>query len=242
MTETKSADDAFLARQRLLVIAPHADDESISSAGLIWRVKRAGGAAFVQIVSVGDLDHFDNTGHTVKGSKRAEELADAMKHLAVDDFEILYEDAKLHLRLDTLPRRDLVDRIERSARLSMEKVKPTMVVIPFPSYNQDHEAVYWAGITASRPHLSAMKAFQQVVLVGDAPQLAWNIQRFQPNFYVDISDCLEKKLEAFRRHRSQQRPAPHLGGVEALELLSRMRGREISVEAAEAYQALRIVI
>ncbi len=235
-------DDGYLARQRLLVVAPHADDESISSAGLLWRVKRAGGQAFVQVVSVGDLDHFDNTGQTVKGDRRGGELAEAMKFLGVDDFEILYNDVDLHLRLDTIPRRDLVDRIERTARLSMEKTKPTMVVIPFPSYNQDHEAVYWAGVTASRPHLSTMKAFQQVVLVGDAPQLAWNTQAFHPNFYVDISDCLDKKIEAFRKHRSQQRPPPHLGGAEALELLCRMRGREISVDAAEAYQALRIVI
>lgn len=235
-------DDAFLGRQRLLVVAPHADDESISSAGLIWRVKRAGGAAFVQVVSTGDLDHFDNTGKTVQGSQRCAELADAMTFLEVDDFEVLYEDAGLHLRLDTLPRRDLVEKIERSARLSMERIRPTMVVIPFPSYNQDHEAVYWAGVTASRPHLATMKAFQSVVLVADAPQLAWNPHVFRPNFYVDISDCLDRKLEAFRRHRSQQRPAPHLGGVEALEVWARMRGREISVEAAEAYQSLRVVV
>ena len=44
-------DDAFLGRQTLLVIAPHADDESISSAGLLWRVKRAGGKTFVMVAS-----------------------------------------------------------------------------------------------------------------------------------------------------------------------------------------------
>ena len=235
-------DDAFLAKQRLLVVAPHADDESASSAGLLWRVKRAGGSAFVQVVSVGDLNHFDDTGKTVRGSVRKEELADAMRFLGVDDFEVLFEDETLHERLDTIPRRDLVHKIEKGSRVSMEKVRPTMIVIPYPSFNQDHEAVYHAGITASRPHLATMKAFQDVVLVGDAPQLAWNPRAFKPNFYVDISDCLEKKLEAYRRHRSQQRPAPHQGGVDALERLARQRGTEISVAAAEAYECMRFVI
>ena len=44
---SKHADplDAFLSRQRLLVIAPHADDETIGAGGLIARVKAAGGTA-----------------------------------------------------------------------------------------------------------------------------------------------------------------------------------------------------
>jgi len=36
-----------------------------------------------------------------------------MKTLGVDGWEIVYEDTRLHLRLDTLPRRDLADKIER---------------------------------------------------------------------------------------------------------------------------------
>ena len=78
--------------------------------------------------------------------------------------------------------------------------------------------------------------------VQDAPQLCWNARAFKPNFYVDISPYLEKKLEAFRCHTSQQRPDPHNGGVENLRCLARSRGREISVEAAEAYECLRAVL
>src|SRR5574339_525197 len=71
--------DSFLSRERLLVIAPHADDKN----------------------------------HKVEGNSREEELAAAMEVLGVDDWEILIRDSDLHLRLDHIPRRDLVNLFER---------------------------------------------------------------------------------------------------------------------------------
>ena len=232
----------FLRHQRLLVISPHADDETAGAGGLIARIKKAGGAAFVLVLSVGDLLHFDNSGKKVEGRTRAQELADAMRVLRVDDFEIVYEDNDMHLRMDTLPRRDLVNIIERKARLAAEKIHPTMIVLPAPSFNQDHEAIYKAGLTACRPHLASMKSFQNMVLIADAPQLAWGEYKFRPNFYVDISDVLDVKLKAFRCHRSQMRPGPHMGGEEALHRLAEWRGKEISVPAAEAFECFRFVV
>ena len=235
---------AFFARQRLLVVAPHADDETAGAGGLIARVKEAGGKAWVMVMSTGDLLHFDETGKKTRKKTRREELAGAMKTLGVDGWEIVYEDTRLHLRMETLPRRDLMDRIERSARYSTEKVRPTMIVLPHPCYNQDHEAVYKAGIAACRPHLAAFKSFQSLVLVADAAQLTWGPERpFRPNFYVDISGkCLDLKVKAFSCHASQLRPEPSQASAGAVRLLAEARGREIGVAAAEAFECHRFVI
>ena len=238
----EKAMDHFLARQRLLVIAPHADDETIGCGGLIARSKAAGGEVYVQVLTVGDLDHYDGKDHPVAGNTREKELEAAMELLGVDDWEILIKDSDLHLRLDHIPRRDLINLFERDSRLAIDNIRPTMIAIPAPSFNQDHEAVYKAALTACRPHLSTLKPFQRVVLVADSPQLAWNHTPFKPNWYVDISDCLDLKLEAFAKHESQQRPSPHMGGIDALRLLAEMRGREISVRAAEAFECLRFVV
>ncbi|MEM7262313.1 MAG: hypothetical protein AAF488_10020 [Planctomycetota bacterium] len=165
-----------------------------------------------------------------------------MEVLGVDDFEIVMQSNEWHLRLDGMPRRDLVNIFEREARLCMDNIQPTMLALPAPSFNQDHVAVYDAGITACRPHLADMKAFQRMVLVADSPQLAWNPNAFKPDLYFDISKYLDKKLEAYSKHESQQRPSPHMGSVDSLRLLAEWRGREISLEAAEAYKVLRMVM
>ncbi|MFQ5654662.1 MAG: PIG-L deacetylase family protein [Planctomycetota bacterium] len=235
--------DRFLSEQRLLVIAPHADDETIGCGGLIAKMKDLGGEVFVQVLTVGDLDHYDGGEGETRAHTRAEELAEAMKVLGVDDWEILINDSDQHLRLDRMPRRDLINLFEREARLASDRIRPTVIAIPAPSYNQDHVAVYDAAVTACRPHLAALKPFQRLVLVADSPQLAWNPRAFRPNFYVDISGSyLERKLEAFAKHESQQRPSPHMGGIDSLRLLALWRGREISVDAAEAYECMRMVV
>ncbi len=235
--------EEILRSQRLLVVAPHADDEVIGSGGLIAKIKDLGGEAFVQVLTAGHVEHYDGNGNAgVGGETRLGELAAAMRCLNVDDHEVLFEDGDAHLRLDQVARRDIVERLERTSRLAIDKIRPTMVVIPAPSYNQDHEAAYLAAMTACRPHLASLKPFQRIVLMADAPQLCWSRVPFKPNFYVDITKYLELKLEAFRRHASQQRPDPHNGGVESLRLHALVRGREISVGAAEAYECCRFVL
>lgn len=236
--------ESFLREQRVLVVAPHADDETAGAGGLIARVKAAGGKAFVLVLSTGELDHFDGREGTTHGSVRSRELAAAMKVLGVDDFEIAMENSDKHLKLDILPRMELTNLIERGARLSTQKLDPTMIVLPAPSYNQDHEAVYKAGITACRPHLHAHKAFQRFVLVADAPQLSWSVPPyFKPNFYVDLPpEFLDRKIRAYECHASQLRPSPSPASVESLRRLAEMRGREISVNAAEAFECYRFVV
>jgi N-acetylglucosamine malate deacetylase 1 len=240
--EKNPALEDFLSKQRLLVISPHADDETAGAGGLMARIKEAGGEVYVMVLTVGDLNHYDEKKGNTLATQRSDELANAMKTLGVDDWEICFNDNDYHLRLDKIPRRDIVSRIERDSDLAIDKIKPTILALPAPSFNQDHEILYKAGITASRPHLATLKPFQRMVLTMDAPQLAWGPRPFKPNFYLDISDCLDKKIEAYECHKSQMRPDPHQGGSEALRILALSRGREISVNAAEAFECMRFVI
>lgn len=234
--------DSFWAGQRVLVVAPHPDDEGYGCGGTIAKVKAAGGQVYVIVGSTGDLRHYSSEHPVVRGAERAEELRRAMEVLGVDGYEILFEDSQRHMRLDVVPRRDLVTLLEREARYSVDRVRPTAVILPHPSYNQDHEALFWAGFAACRPHLPEDKPFVRLVLSCEAPQLCWAASPFHPNFYVDISGFLEVKLRALSCHASQLRPAPHHGSLENTQRLARLRGSEISTEAAEAFVCHRLVL
>lgn len=233
---------SFWGGQRVLVVMPHADDETFGCGGTMARVRAEGGEVFVVVAAVGDLRHYDASHPYVTGETRARELAQAMETLGVDDFEILFNDPERHMRLDAVPRLELVRLIESEGRLSIDRVRPTVLILPAISYNQDHEAVFKAGFAACRPHLGAVKPFVRVVLAADAPQLAWTHTPFHPNFYVDITHHLETKLRAHACHRSQLRPPPHHASLDHIERLARMRGSEIAVEAAEAFYCYRHVV
>ncbi len=236
--------DEFLSKQRLLVISPHADDESFGCAGTIARIKSLGGEAYVMVCSVGDLKHYDGTDHLVTAGTREKEFIEVMNYLKVDDYDVLYRDAETHLRLDAIPRRDLIHKIEQESKLAYDRLKPTMVAIPVSSYNQDHEAVFRAAFTAARPGVPSLKPFQPLVVGYNNTSLFWSLERekFHPTFYVDISDFLEQKLHALSLHKSQMRDAIHHSSLENVEYTARLRGSEISVAAAEGYMVFRCVL
>ena len=79
--------DEFLAKQRLLVVSPHADDESFGCAGTIAKIKKLGGEVFILVMSVGDLKHYDGKDNAVAGSQRAGEFAKVAEFLKVDDLD-----------------------------------------------------------------------------------------------------------------------------------------------------------
>jgi LmbE family N-acetylglucosaminyl deacetylase len=191
------------------------------------------------------LGHASEAGHPpllVSGSQRAAELEGAMSALEVDAYTIVYREAERHLRLDALPRRELIAQIERESELAIDRVCPDIVILPAPSYNQDHEATFAAGFAACRPHLPSEKSFVPVVLSADAPQLGWSVEPTRFSVYVDISDYLDRKLLAHACHRSQLRPEPSHASLENIERLARLRGSEVSLPAAEAFVCHRLLI
>jgi N-acetylglucosamine malate deacetylase 1 len=232
----------FWAKQRLLVIAPHADDEAYGCAGTMAKVKAAGGEVFVIIASVGDLQHYRSGDPMVTGETRADEVRAALELLNVDGYEILFTDAHRHLRLDAVPRRDLIALLEREGTCAIDKVRPSAIVLPASSYNQDHEALFRAGFAACRPQLRDHKPFIDLVLTCDAPQLNWRTSAFHPNFYVDISEYLGTKLDALACHRSQLRPPPDPGSLANVRRLAELRGAEVGVDAAEGFECLRMIL
>jgi len=234
----------FLSKQRLLVVSPHADDESFGCAGTIAKIKEAGGEVFVLVMSVGDLKHYDGKNDIVSGNTRSEEFAKVAEFLKIDDYDIFYTDAETHLRLDAIPQRDLISVIEKDSKVAIDRINPTMVALPAISYNQDHVATFKAGFTACRPHDPTVKSFPQIVLSYDNQTLFWNVDydKYHPNLYVDISDFLDTKIKAMSLHKSQLRHSPHHCSIENMEYLARVRGHEISVEAAEAFVCHRLVL
>lgn len=241
-----SLTDDFLARQRILIISPHADDETYGCAGTIARVKSLGGEVHVVLVTVADLGHYADGENgsdkkMVTRSTRMQEFDTVMRYLKVDDWDVLFRDEETHLALDSIPRKKLVGLIESAGRLAIDKIRPTMVMVPAFSYNQDHEALYRACLTATRPGAPGQKYTVPFVLTYDSTSLCWSMtgSRFHPTVYVDISDFLNVKIEALRMHSSQVRHSHFHGSPDGLELQTRLRGREVSIEAAEGYSLLR---
>ena len=119
-----------LAKQTLLVIAPHPDDEILGCGGLIKKIKDAGGKVYVLFLTVGDTHDFSNKGLST-GKERQKEIEKVAKFLKFDDYYLAFGGNDHHLKLDLWGQKALMDMIERGSSVSLEKVKPTIVAFPF---------------------------------------------------------------------------------------------------------------
>lgn len=213
----------FDQNERLLVFSPHADDETLGCGGLISKMYGAN-------VHIAEF--------TIGSATRKKEFEKIMEFCQIENFEVLYDD-NYHLKLDLIPMFDLVNRIEGI----IERVRPQVVAIPFPSFNQDHAIVYNCCMTALR---SRKKKFfmPEAVMVYEYPQVNWitNVQRFQPNLYIDISKHLPKKAEMLEMYESQMGDEDYAVSKNGVLSMARYRGKEVSVGAAEAYEIKRLLI
>lgn len=113
--------------------------------------------------------------------------------------------------------------------------KPTTMLLPFPSYNQDHRAVYEAALTALRVH--DRLHFVKRVLVYEEPDV-WGTMRkvepFRPTYFRRVD--MARKLSLWSIYRSQQRGHRT---EEDIRTMAHARGMQSHVDFAEAFEVLR---
>ncbi|MGM8213369.1 PIG-L deacetylase family protein [Virgibacillus sp. W0430] len=221
-----------VGKERILIIAPHADDEVLGCGGLIEKACRLKNKVKVVVVTVGDIQH-KHQKNIITGEVRKKELAEAMHYLGCDDFEIIYDDKDS--LLDAVPKKELVGQFDKI----IDQFNPTMVFIPLPSYHQDHEAVNKACISSLRPNKD--KKIKLIALY-EYPLIDWQLFKFWHigGLYLDISDTVHKKVEALKKHQSQIRPSGHLISPESVLKWAEHRGMEAGYTYAEKYYIIRL--
>lgn len=218
--------------KKILIIAPHPDDEAISCGGLIMLAKKTRAKIFVLFGSIG-ISRQLITGQT-NPSIRLDEAQKASEYGSFDH-SIIFQGEEF-MKLDTVPQKTLIDAIEDK----IEEVKPDIVCLPFKdSFDQDHRALFKASVTALRPTPKNLRHHPKIILESEEPY-SWSTDDvFHPNFYLDISQVMEEKIKLLKCHKTQLREDPFPRSPENLERLAGLRGAEISTKFAEAYRLLR---
>jgi LmbE family N-acetylglucosaminyl deacetylase len=126
---------------------------------------------------------------------------------------------------------DLITPMESA----LNTIKPTNVLIPEPSYNQDHRAVYDAAIVATRPH--DINWLAPNVLIYEQPHsVIWPHATANIPTYFRAID-ITQKIAAYRLYGSQIREHR---SPEIVEALARLRGACVCTSHAEGFVVKRI--
>ena len=225
----------------ILVVAAHPDDEVLGCGGTIIRHVEAGDPVRVLIVAEGATSR-QLQRDRIQAGRELTALASAAEKagsiLGVESIELLDLPDN---RLDSLDRLDLIKIIEER----FDRHKPEVVYVHHAGdVNVDHRRLHEAVVTASRPipGQSVKKLFSFEVASSTEWQPPGSGPSFMPNYFVDISGQWQQKKKALIAYNSEMRTWPHARSLEAVEYLSRWRGAQVGIEAAEAFCLLRQVI
>lgn len=219
---------------RVLVIAPHPDDEVLGCGGTIARIAAEGGRVDVAVVTRGQPPAY--TQDMIAGVRGEAEAAH--RRLGVAGTHWLDQPAA---QLAETPHSQLNAALGGLVR----ELAPDTLFIPFVGdMHLDHQLIFLSALVAARPHQAA---YPRAILAYETmSETNWNAPYVTPGFvpqvFVDISDTLDAKLEAMSLFGSQLRAFPHERSLEALRALAILRGTTVHRPAAEAFVLVRDVI
>ncbi|HVT01816.1 MAG TPA: PIG-L family deacetylase [Thermoanaerobaculia bacterium] len=183
---------ARLEGEKILVLAPHPDDEVIGCGGVIALLAAEKREVHVVVATDGAAAE-DLNGRSVEAYRalREEESRRGLAHLGVTNLAFLrFPDRSL---TDSEP--DLAVQIEKALR----EIRPDLVLAPSPlEIHPDH-------ITLSRALFRAVQAAADYAGDLALTRVAfYEVSRpLRPNRLVDITSVAEKKFEAIAMHQSQ---------------------------------------
>lgn len=220
---------------KILVIAPHADDEVLGCGATMAKACAKGDEVYVLIctnASVGAPELF--TPEIIR-QVRSEAL-EAHKLLGVKETFFLEFPAPA---LDQYPRY----KMSNEMAAVIKKTGVDTVFIPHRGdCHKDHAIIHDCAMVACRP-LANCKV-KHVYAYETLSETEWGepmaADFFVPVKYNTISvELFKKKIEAMSCFKSQLAPFPASRSLEALEALAKYRGCTVSAERAEAFEVLR---
>lgn len=222
---------------KILVIAPHADDEVLGCGATIYRHTVLGDE--VRIIVATNA----NKGAPELFTKNS--IEDVRKE-ALEAHKILRVQKTYFLDFPA-PALNAYPSFKISIEISkiLNDYKADTVYLPHPGdLHEDHNSIYRAALVSCRPQNG--NSVKKIYCYETLSETEWAPMQgdhyFKPNHFVDVSPYFEAKLEAMKCFHSQLKTFPHSRSIEALEALAKYRGSTVGAERAEAFEVERQIV
>lgn len=219
---------------RVLVVAPHPDDETLGCGGTLLKHRDQGDEVHWLIV----------TAMTAEGGFTPEVIE--RRQYEIGTVSARYGFGSVHqlsfpaARLDAIPLQSIVQEIGAVVK----RVSPQVLYAPFRNdVHTDHRAVFDAIAACTKwfrfPGIARVLAYETLseTEFGIDPTAG----AFKPNVFVDISPYIDAKIDIMSIYRSEVGAFPFPRSERAIRALAEFRGSTIGSAAAEAFMLLKEV-
>jgi LmbE family N-acetylglucosaminyl deacetylase len=220
---------------RVLVIAPHPDDETLGCGASLLRHKSNGDTLSWVVVT---------RGHEPQWSKEVLERKET-EISRVGEAYGFEQTIRLDfptVKLDTVP----FDEMIAGLRNAIGDAAPDCVYVNhYGDVHSDHRFVFEATMSVLKPFYGDKHGVKRVLsyeVLSSTDAMPANSSRvFVPNVFHNVTEFLEKKLEIMSLYASEIQPFPLPRALDNMRALARFRGATIGVEYAEAFMLVREV-
>ena len=220
-------------KKRILVVAPHPDDETLGVGGTIAKYSAQGHEVFVLIIS----GHLPPIYSRKAYEETVSEAYSAFSVLGVEKSEFLEIPATM---IGDQPLHEVNGRISKV----VSDFNPQIVLCPYPDRHIDHRLVFDSVMVATRP-VGVGRNIEILAAYETLSETHWNAPHIEPNFtpnwVVDISDYIDAKLAALKCYESQITDFPGSRSIEAVESLAKFRGTQAGFGYGEGFHIVRMI-
>lgn len=221
----------MIDKKNVLVVAAHSDDEALGCAGALAKHIANGDSVSVMFMTNGVASRgvADDTSRL-----SAAELA--MKVLGVS---VVRQFDFPDNAMDSVPLLDIIKAVESV----VDEVKPNIIYTHHAGdLNIDHTITHRAVMTACRPMPeSPVKSILAFEVLSSTEWQSYQESAFVPNYFVDITDYMDKKIEIVKCYQEEMRDVPHSRSIEHVKALMHHRGYSVGYLAAEAFMTIRLI-
>lgn len=218
--------------KKILVVAPHPDDETLGCGGTLLKHKANGDQIYWLII----------TNLFEKGGWPSDRIESRQKEIkVVSELYGFSKTFKLDFpttKLDELPMGEIISSISKV----MNEVKPEVVYVNNRSdVHTDHQVVFQAVFSCTKnfryPFIESILMYETLSETEFAPALVE--YAFIPTVFVDITDFFDKKIEIMKVYDSEVMKAPFPRSLEVIEVSAKLNGSKIGKKYAECFALLK---
>lgn len=220
--------------KKVIIISAHPDDETLGAGGTLLKHKDNGDKLYWLIVT----NIYENQGFSIeKIASRQEEINKVAKLFG---FEKVF---KLDYPTMSLSSSSLLKLIPEISEIFLEVQPEIIYTLNRSDAHSDHRHLSDAVMACTKsfryPFVKKVLMYECISETEFAPSFPEKV--FIPNYFVDITKFLDKKLQIMNVFESELGEPPFPRSVENIKALARFRGSSVGCHFAEAFQVVKII-
>ena len=217
--------------KKILVVSPHPDDETLGAGGTLLKKKSDGSEIFwLNFTNLKEKYGFTKE----QTEKRAKEIIMVAKSYGFSDFKNLELEPA---GLDKYSKAEIIDKVIDY----IKSLKPDTILLPHrDDVHSDHKFVFDTVYACTK--IFRYPYIKKILTMEIISETDFSFRNsFTPNYFVDISEYIEKKIEIMKIYESEISFHPFPRNEENIRALALYRGSLANVMYAEAFNIIKFV-